>query len=330
MHEVGHALGLSHPGPYNIGGTGTYTAYARDAIFFEDSEQYTAMSYFNGNTTHAFLGSVGSATPLLYDIAAIQRLYGANMTTRIGDNVYGFNANAGQAFMISNADQQTNFSVWDAGGRDIFDFSGYDETQWINLNAEAFSSVGGLRNNISIARNVTIEDAYGGSGADSMLGSAAANLLRGNAGADSLDGGSGNDTLEGGAGNDLYLSVTGDDRITEAAGGGADTIIANSSLVVPDNIEVAVIASGAVSVSLTGGAAHDMIMGNELRNIISGGNGNDTLNGQGGDDEISGGEGNDLLIAGVGARYLDGGAGDDVILVGNTVLADIMALFSLP
>jgi serralysin len=330
MHEIGHALGLSHPGPYNIGGTGTYTAYARDAIFFEDSEQYSLMSYFNGNTTHAFLSSATAATPLLYDIAAIQRLYGANMATRTGDNVYGFNANAGDAFAIDDPNEQIVFSVWDAGGRDIFDFSGYDETQWINLNAEAFSSVGGLRNNISIARNVTIEDAYGGSGADSMLGSAAANLLRGNAGADSLDGGSGNDTLEGGAGNDLYLSVTGDDRITEAVGGGTDTIIANSSLVMPDNVEVAVIASGAVSVTLTGGAAHDMIMGNELRNIISGGAGNDTLNGQGGDDEISGGEGNDLLIVGVGARYLDGGAGDDVILVGNTVLADIMALFSLP
>jgi serralysin len=330
MHEIGHALGLSHPGPYNIGGTGTYTAYARDAIFFEDSEQYSLMSYFNGNTTHAFLSSATAATPLLYDIAAIQRLYGANMATRTGDNVYGFNANAGDAFAIDDPNEQIVFSVWDAGGRDVFDFSGYDETQWINLNAEEFSSTGGLRNNISIARNVTIEDAYGGSGADSMLGSAAANLLRGNAGADSLDGGSGNDTLEGGAGNDLYLSVTGDDRITEASGGGADTIIANSSLVMPDNIEVAVIASGAVSVSLTGGAAHDMIMGNELRNIMSGGAGNDTLNGQGGDDEISGGEGNDLLITGAGARYLDGGAGDDVILIGDTDLADVMALFSLP
>ena len=115
-----------------------------------------------------------------------------------------------------------------------------------------------------------------------------------------------------------------------AAGGGADTIIANSSIFLPDNIEVAVIAPGAVSVSLSGGAAHDMIMGNELRNIISGAAGNDTLNGQGGDDEIFGGEGNDLLIASAGARYLDGGAGDDVVLVGNTVLADIMALFSLP
>ena len=330
IHEVGHALGLSHPGNYNVGGTGTYQAYARDAIFFEDSKQYTVMSYFDEEPTHAFYAATGPATPLLYDIAAIQRLYGANMNTRTGDNIYGFNANAGQAFSITGANQQTVFSVWDAGGRDVFDFSGYDETQWINLNEEAFSSVGGLRNNISIARNATIEDAYGGSGADSILGSAAANLLRGNAGADSLEGGTGNDTLEGGAGNDLYIGVTGDDRISEAAGGGADTIIANSSIFLPDNIEVAVIAPGTVSVSLTGGAAHDMIMGNELRNIISGGAGNDTLNGQGGDDEISGGEGNDLLIVSAGARYLDGGAGDDVILVGNTVLADIMALFSLP
>jgi serralysin len=330
IHEVGHALGLSHPGNYNVGGTGTYQAYARDAIFFEDSKQYTVMSYFDEEPTHAFYAATGPATPLLYDIAAFQRLYGANMNTRTGDNIYGFNANAGQAFSITNANQQTVFSVWDAGGRDVFDFSGYDETQWINLNEEAFSSVGGLRNNISIARNATIEDAYGGSGADSILGSAAANLLRGNAGADSLEGGTGNDTLEGGAGNDLYIGVTGDDRISEAAGGGTDTIIANSSIFLPDNIEVAVIAPGAVSVSLTGGAAHDMIMGNELRNIISGAAGNDTLNGQGGDDEIFGGEGNDLLVASAGARYLDGGAGDDVILVGNTVLADIIALFSLP
>ena len=329
MHEIGHALGLSHPGPYNIGGTGTYTAYARNAIFFEDSEQYSLMSYFNGNTTHAFLGSANSATPMLYDIGAIQRLYGANMTTRTGDNIYGFNANAGQAFSITQPNQQTVFSVWDAGGRDVFDFSGYDETQWINLNEEAFSSVGGLRNNISIARNVTIEDAYGGSGADSMLGSAAANLLRGNAGADTIDGGSGNDTLEGGDSNDFYFGVTGDDRITEVAGGGADTLITNTSLSMPENIEVAIIASGAVGITLTGGTGNDVITGNELRNILYGGIGNDTLNGLGGDDDIFGGEGNDHIVVGVGAQYIDAGAGDDVVLVGNTDLASILALFSL-
>ena len=37
-----------------------------------------------------------SATPMLYDIAAIQPLYGADMTTRTGDTVYGDNSNAGR------------------------------------------------------------------------------------------------------------------------------------------------------------------------------------------------------------------------------------------
>jgi serralysin len=337
MHEIGHALGLSHPGPYNIGGTGTYTAYARDAVFYEDSEQYTLMSYFSANITHAAYGTASAATPLLYDIAAIQRLYGANMTTRKGDNIYGFNANAGQAFSITGADQQIVFSVWDAGGRDVLDFSGYDETQWINLNEEAFSSVGGLRNNISIARNVMIEDAYGGSGVDSILGSAGANLLRGNTGADTLDGGAGNDTLEGGAGsdslgggagNDLYVNVAGADQVHEATDGGADTLIATSSLSFPANIEFVVIAQGAEGISITGSTANDMIIGNQGANTMSGDAGHDTLNGFGGDDRIFGGEGNDLLLASIGAATIDGGAGDDVILIGDTSLAAILALFA--
>jgi serralysin len=329
IHEVGHALGLEHPANYNVAGTG-YTAYARNAIFFEDSEQYTAMSYFNGNATHAFLGSASSATPLLYDIAAIQRLYGANMNTRTVDNVYGFNANAGQAFLISSANQQANFAVWDAGGRDVFDFSGYDETQWINLNEEAFSSVGGLRNNISIARNVTIEDAYGGLGADSILGSDVSNLLRGNAGADTLDGGAGADVLEGGLGNDLYLGITGADQVNESQGGGADTLIATTSLFLAANIEVAIIAPGVTDISLTGGAANEMIIGNSGANFLFGDAGDDTLNGIAGDDEIYGQDGNDHLVSSKGALLLDGGAGDDVILVGNANLADIMALFNPP
>jgi len=295
------------------------------------------MSYFSANITHAAYGTASAATPLLYDIAAIQRLYGANMTTRKGDNIYGFNANAGQAFSITGADQQIVFSVWDAGGRDVLDFSGYDETQWINLNEEAFSSVGGLRNNISIARNVMIEDAYGGSGVDSILGSAGANLLRGNTGADTLDGGAGNDTLEGGAGsdslgggagNDLYVNVAGADQVHEATDGGADTLIATSSLSFPANIEFVVIAQGAEGISITGSTANDMIIGNQGANTMSGDAGHDTLNGFGGDDRIFGGEGNDLLLASIGAATIDGGAGDDVILIGDTSLAAILALFA--
>ena len=37
-----------------------------------------------------------ASAPLMDDIAAAQRLYGANMTTRTGDTTYGFNATAGK------------------------------------------------------------------------------------------------------------------------------------------------------------------------------------------------------------------------------------------
>src|SRR4051812_2089454 len=45
LHEIGHALGLSHPGPYN--GSATYEA---DHILTEDNRQYSVMSYFGYNT----------------------------------------------------------------------------------------------------------------------------------------------------------------------------------------------------------------------------------------------------------------------------------------
>ena len=47
MHEIGHALGLSHPGTYNAGNGGAIT-YAGNAEYSLDNRQYTIMSYFGG------------------------------------------------------------------------------------------------------------------------------------------------------------------------------------------------------------------------------------------------------------------------------------------
>ena len=44
LHELGHALGLSHPGEYNAGDANL--TYANDAEFAQDNRQYTIMSYF--------------------------------------------------------------------------------------------------------------------------------------------------------------------------------------------------------------------------------------------------------------------------------------------
>ncbi|KQS96593.1 MULTISPECIES: M10 family metallopeptidase [unclassified Rhizobium] len=219
IHELGHSLGLEHPSDYPEDFN-----YKDDAFYIQDSLQYTVMSYMDASETGAvhkgqFLKTLG-----LHDIAAMQRLYGANMTTRTGDDTYGFGGKS--VYAIKSATDKTVFSIWDAGGKDTLNFSGYTNTQVINLNAEKFSSTGGLKYNISIAKGVTIENAVGGSGKDTITGNKVANVIDGGAGNDIIDGKEGNDTIKGGAGADILDGGTGNDKLT--GGSGADSFFFGS------------------------------------------------------------------------------------------------------
>lgn len=206
-HEIGHVLGLSHPGDYNAGnGNPTY----RDATYAQDTRGYSVMSYWSeSNSAQNFIkggGQYYASAPLLDDIAAIQKLYGANYATRSGDTVYGFNATADRDFYsATSASSKLVFAVWDGGGNDTLDFSGFTQNQKINLNQASFSDVGGMVGNVSIAKGVTVENAFGGSGNDLLIGNAVANLLKGGAGNDIIYGGGGADTLWGGAGADTFV-----------------------------------------------------------------------------------------------------------------------------
>ena len=206
MHEIGHALGLPHPGDYNANGS-TIT-YDNSAVYYQDSRQYTMMSYFDASTTGANFvppgetASYSGATPLLDDIAVLQALYGANPTTRAGDTTYGFNSNAGNVafdFTVTNAPV---VSIYDSGGNDTIDLSGSSYGANLNLNSGVFSDVMGMVGNLSIAYGTTIENAKGSTGGDTLTGNVAANHLEGQAGDDTLIGGGGNDILDGGGGTD--------------------------------------------------------------------------------------------------------------------------------
>lgn len=202
IHELGHTIGLDHPGAYN-GGSPTYAA---NAEYLQDSLQYTVMSYFDAENTGAFFAGIQPSTPLLHDIAAAQLLYGANMHARTSNTVYGFNSNADRAaFHIDTPSEKVVFAIWDAGGSDTLDLSGYSPASTINLNQMTFTSAGGLKDNISIARGAWIENAIGGAGNDTITGNAIANCLKGNAGNDTIIGGGGIDKLYGGAGSDNFV-----------------------------------------------------------------------------------------------------------------------------
>jgi serralysin len=204
LHEIGHAIGLSHPGDYNAA-PGVSITYATHAQFSQDTQQYTVMSYFDeANTGAQFFNGYGE-TPMLFDVYALQRLYGAKATTRSGDTTYGNGSNAGSSVYDFSSNTTPAFTIWDGGGTDTLNSSGYSSAQIINLNAGSFSSIRGGTNNIVIASGVTIENAVGGSGNDTITGNSADNTLTGNAGNDSLTGGSGLDTFNGGSGTDTFV-----------------------------------------------------------------------------------------------------------------------------
>lgn len=206
IHEILHAVGLSHPGDYNANGTSI--TYATDATYYQDSRQYTVMSYFGADSTGANFtppgetASYSGATLLLHDIATLQAMYGANSATRAGDTVYGYNSNTGSEAYDVTLNTHPIFAIWDGGGNDTLDFSGTDMPSRIDLRAGEFSDAMGMTGNIAIAYGVTIENAKGGGGADTLGGNGVANVLSGGAGDDKLSGLGGDDTLDGGAGTD--------------------------------------------------------------------------------------------------------------------------------
>jgi len=185
MHETGHALGLDHPHEGTI---------LEDSL---DNRGYTVMSY--NRDPH------GGAFPLnfmLYDMAALQHLYGANMSTNAGDTNYDLS----QYY-------DYNFTIWDAGGIDTLDGSAQSKSMVLNLHQGSFSSVG-LTDNFTISFNTVIENATGGSGGDCLIGNELNNVLTG---------GEGNDTLYGEAGDDTLIF---DGRDALHGGEGIDTLIA--------------------------------------------------------------------------------------------------------
>ena len=242
LHEIGHAIGLSHPFD---GGSAT-TATLANA---NDHQRHTVMTYTQ--TDRNIYYSVGggglvsartnASTPGIYDVAAIEYMYGAITDANTGNTVYSYGDwNPDDPFLIR--------TLVDSGGTDTIDASAQTRASVIDLTPGSFSSIGiyseadqetyfqnltGLTydlsdsdlytgaDNLGIAFSAAIENAFGGAGNDTITGNTADNTLKGNGG---------NDTIDGGAGTADVAVFSGDySSYTITDSGGTVTVTHNGS-----------------------------------------------------------------------------------------------------
>ena len=305
VHELGHAIGLDHPHDAAELFPGVERGNAFGDLGDNNQNQaiWTIMSYnrgWNGQpaTSNAF-GHAGG--PMAFDIAAVQRLYGANMTTRTGSDTYALpQANVSGTFWSC---------IWDAGGNDTISNANGTTASTINLQAAPLTGanaggyvswVGGIAGGFTIANGVVIENAIGGKAGDTITGNDAANVLEGGAGGDVIDGKLGNDTASyansvDGVVIDLRrasLETTNSNYLAPAGGDAAgDTLISIENLIGSRKNDV-LHGRDATGSTIDGGVGDDTLFGYLGNDVIRGGMGADTIKDTGGNDVIYGGDSN--------------------------------------
>src|SRR5690606_11323284 len=131
---------------------------------FQDSTVFSAMSYFGPNTQRGmgevaggqWMGADGLTyapqPPTLNDIMVGPATYGAAVT-RADNTVYGFGSTAdGPTAPIYEFTINHNpiLTIYDSGGIDTLNLSGWGTDSHVDLRAGHYSSVNGMENNLSI------------------------------------------------------------------------------------------------------------------------------------------------------------------------------------
>jgi hypothetical protein len=205
LHEIGHALGLKHGQDNN-----TYGVMNADRLDIE----FSLMNYPNyiGSSEGFATASTSAQTYMMYDIAALQYMYGANFSQLGQNNVYTWSETTGTEFVngVSQGTPVDNHifeTIWTEGANSTYDLNNFSQNQvddmnpggWMDfstsqladLNAYAFSKPTGeifARGDIYNALEYNgdpgslIDNIITGPGDDIIVGNAANNIVDGGGG----------------------------------------------------------------------------------------------------------------------------------------------------
>ncbi|PUB88041.1 MAG: hypothetical protein DBP00_07365 [gamma proteobacterium symbiont of Ctena orbiculata] len=303
--------------------------------------KYTVTAYTS--TPHPDMDESILPTGLgLYDIAALQEIYGADTTTRLGDTTYKMGAT--EAFG-TDVNEAFIYTIWDAGGdSDVIDATGYHDGVQIDLREGHFSSIGKNGNpngaavvwdnvdydagNVAIAYGTVIENAIGTAYNDNLIGNETDNNLEGQNGDDELWGGLGNDILNGGDGDDIYNYNIGDGHdviINDVISN--DTIVFGAGIVFEDivisfsnnDMILSLPGNGSITISdydLGSGVSRDYFHFSDssiTTDWITGGTGSTRITGTNDNDLITGGALGETINGRYGSDVIYGGGGNDTI-----------------
>ena len=205
LHEIGHALGLSHPHD-------TINSYSSDLANTTKPDTVMAYAHYDGDVAGDTVASYSKPTTLMVtDIEAIQFLYGVNEQYNTEDTTYQLSSFSGNNWIYA--------AIWDAGGNDTITWADQSTVAAIDLRDGNYSFFGKISSKsdtdlksvfgagdglLGIAKNAIIENAIGGSNSDTIVGNDYANYLYGGAGAGVKD------TLTGNGGADIFISCIAD------------------------------------------------------------------------------------------------------------------------
>jgi hypothetical protein len=179
LHEIGHALGLSHPKAESSLTTAT--------VLLDEwnDNSFTVMSSYQSPSKlwQSWFGAL--------DIQALQSLYGSGRPIATGNDTY----------MYGNSQGQSLSTLRDAGGTDFLDLSKNSLGVFVDLKPGSFSSIGitsqgyGAYNNVYIDTSTIIENVIGTAYDDVIFGNDVNNLIYELGGNDVIDGRGGVNTV---------------------------------------------------------------------------------------------------------------------------------------